>query len=278
MRSQTNGGQTKCITGGVVAAAITPRRSREHSIDLAATLELIDFLGEAGVDGIALLGTAGECLHFALEDRARMLEFAIKRSRVPILVNISHPTLDGAIFLAQEAAASRVAGVLLTPPADYPYDPDSLHDFTLRVVDEICGQVPLFLSGMPDSQSGTIEQYGGTLTLIEDDHQYCVARERGLAGGVSVAACAIPELMAALECAIRKADRIRIAALNQRLQEFLLNAENWPSPLLLKEALRQRKINVGALAVPLGAAGARKLADFGTWFKAWVGPVLKECR
>lgn len=270
--------QTKSITGGVLAAAITPRRAREHSIDLAATLELIDFLGEGGVDGIALLGTVGECMHFALEDRARMLEFAIKRSRVPILVNISHFTLDGAIFLAQEAASSGVAGVLLSPPPDCVYDMDTSREFTLRVVDEIGGEVPVFISGLPDTQSGTIHEYGGTLILSEDDHQYLAARERGMAGGVSLAACAIPELMAALERAIRKGDQIRTHALNQRLQEFLLKAGDWPPSLVLKEALGQRKISAGTLAVPLSATGAQKLADFGAWFKAWVGPVLKECR
>ncbi len=39
----------------MLVAAPTPRRAEEYSIDLAATLEMIDFLGDKGVQGITLL-------------------------------------------------------------------------------------------------------------------------------------------------------------------------------------------------------------------------------
>src|SRR5579872_3701090 len=119
----------KSITGGVIAAAISPRRERELSIDLASSLELIDFLSEGGVNGIALLGATGEFVHFMLEDRARMLDFAVKRSRLPILANVSHSTLDGAMYLGQEATDSGVAAVLLMPPYFFRYDQEALRVF-----------------------------------------------------------------------------------------------------------------------------------------------------
>src|ERR1700738_4744577 len=122
----------KSITGGILAAAVTPRRSREHSIDLAASLELIDFLYEGGVEGIALLADEGEFVHFMLEDRARMLDFAVKRSRLPILVNTGHSTLDGAIYLGAEAADSGVAGVLLMPPFYFRYSQETVLTFCQR--------------------------------------------------------------------------------------------------------------------------------------------------
>jgi hypothetical protein len=45
----------------------------------------------------------------------------------------------------------------------------------------------------------------------------------------------------------------------------------------IKEAARQRKLKVGALAVPLGESGERKLAEFGEWFRGWLPEVLREC-
>jgi len=72
---------TRARVQGIFVAAITPRRHLEYSIDLGATLELIDFLCENGVDGIALLGSTGEFVHFALDDRRHMVNFAAKRSR-----------------------------------------------------------------------------------------------------------------------------------------------------------------------------------------------------
>jgi dihydrodipicolinate synthase/N-acetylneuraminate lyase len=35
--------------GGIIVAALTPRRAEEYSIDLGATLEMIDFLCQSGV-------------------------------------------------------------------------------------------------------------------------------------------------------------------------------------------------------------------------------------
>src|SRR5258708_12494757 len=98
--------------GGVLVAAVTPRRAQEHSIDLAATLEMIDFLGDSGVNGIALLGSTGEFVHFALDDRRHMLNFAARRSHVPLLVNVSHSTLDGPIDLPPSAPHAVLAALL----------------------------------------------------------------------------------------------------------------------------------------------------------------------
>src|SRR5581483_4606038 len=97
---------------GIIIAALTPRRPNETSIDLAATLELVDHLGRTGASAIALLGSTGEFVHFALDDRRHMTSFAVKRSRVPLLVNVSHSTLDGAVELAHEAVEAGVGGVL----------------------------------------------------------------------------------------------------------------------------------------------------------------------
>ena len=71
--------------GGMIVAAPTPRRAEEYSIDLGATLEMIDFLCQSGVQAITLLGSTGEFVHFALDDRRHMVKFAVKRSRLPLL-------------------------------------------------------------------------------------------------------------------------------------------------------------------------------------------------
>ena len=52
---------------GVYVAAVTPQRKGGEA-DVAAILELVDFLAKAGVNGIALLGSTGEFLHLAFEE------------------------------------------------------------------------------------------------------------------------------------------------------------------------------------------------------------------
>src|ERR1035438_3710462 len=79
--------------------------------DIGATLELIDFLCAAGVQGIALLGSTGEFVNLNFDDRVRLVYLAVKRSRVPVLAGVSHSTLDGALALGREASAAGAAGL-----------------------------------------------------------------------------------------------------------------------------------------------------------------------
>lgn len=295
--------------GPIIAAAITPRRAQEHSIDLGATLELIDFLYEGGVDGIALLGSTGEFVHFMLEDRSRMLEFAVKRSRVPVLVNVSHSMLDGAILLAQEAADSGVAGVLIMPPYYFRYDQESVRAFLLRFAEAVSKSVPVYLynipcftneiafetasnllgtglfAGMKDS-GGDWDYFEGLMKVpgraglklfMGADQIYSRARAAGSDGAVSGIACAIPELLARMDRAIRGGETELAARLDVRLQEYLQCIEPFPAPVGIKESVRLRKIQTGEFSAPLSEQGERRLAEFGSWFRNWLPAVLKEC-
>src|SRR5262249_44798752 len=49
---------------GVFPAAITPHRPGTWEPDFTAALDLMDFLAQRGADGICLLGSTGEFLHF----------------------------------------------------------------------------------------------------------------------------------------------------------------------------------------------------------------------
>jgi dihydrodipicolinate synthase/N-acetylneuraminate lyase len=301
---------TRTGVQGLFVAAITPRRSQEYSIDLGATLELIDFLGETGPAGIALLGSTGEFVHFALDDRRHMVNFAAKRSRVPLLLNVSHSTLDGAVELAREASGAGVAGVLLMPPYYYPHSQPEIRSFYLAYADAIDGMIPTYLynipactseiatftaaellssgrfSGIKDS-SGSLEYFPALLErtagtpftfLCGQERIYVQQRRAGAQGAVSGVASALPELMVALDQAIVSGDQERCLRLEARMTEFLLWADLLPWPAAAKEALKQRKLKSGALATPLGPEGDRKLAEFAEWFRGWLPGVLRECR
>lgn len=296
--------------GPVIAAAVTPRRSQEYSIDLGATLELIDFLHDGGVDAIALLGSTGEFVHFMLEDRSRMLEFAVKRSRLPVLVNVAHSTLDGAILLGQEAAGSGVAGVLIMPPYYFRYDQESIKSYLLQFAESISKAVPVYLYNIPvfsnpiatetaaslletgafagiKDSGGNWDAFHELLSLRErhrfrlfmgDDRFYARARTAGADGAISGVACAVPELMVRMDRAIGQGNTAMTERLNARLQEFIDRIMMFPAPVGIKEAVRQRKIKTGVLAAPLGDTGNERLVEFQRWFKEWLPVVLKECR
>ncbi len=291
-------------------AAISPRRAQEFSIDLGATLELIDFLGQSGVAGIALLGSTGEFVHFAVDDRRHMVNFAAKRSRVPLLVNVSHSTLDGAVELARQAAGAGVAGVLLMPPHYFRHSQEEIRSFYLAYSEAIDGVTPTYLYNIPactseissstaaellasgrfcgiKDSSGSLEYFSALLEqcagrpftfLAGQERIYVQQRRSGANGVVSGVATALPELMVALDHAIVAGESERSQRLESRLMEFLAWSDLLPWPSAAKEALKQRKLKSGALAMPLSAEGDRKLAEFAEWFRGWLPEVLRECR
>src|SRR5207244_3224539 len=129
---------------GIYVAAVTPQR-KSYEADVGAMLELVDFLAAAGVNGIALLGSTGEFLHLAFEDRVRLVQLAVKRSRVPVLVGVGHSTLDGAVGLGREAMKAGAAGLLLMPPYFFRYNQEDIQEFYVQFAGVLGGGARIFL-------------------------------------------------------------------------------------------------------------------------------------
>jgi dihydrodipicolinate synthase/N-acetylneuraminate lyase len=295
---------------GVLIAAATPRRAQEYSIDLGATLELVDFLGESEARGIVLLASTGEFVHFALDDRRHMVNFAAKRSRLPLLANVSYSTLDGAVELAREAASAGVAGVFLMPPYYFRYSQESICGFYLAFAEALGDATPIYLCNTPVFTSGIsastamqllatglfagIEESGASpddleslaeqarqtpfTLLVGCERIYVHAKGLGANGVVSGIASAVPELVVALDKALRTGAGERIALLEARVVQFLDWTEQLPFPIGIKEAAKERKLKMGAAAAPLGEEGERKREAFREWFRGWLPDVLRECR
>lgn len=293
---------------GVIIAAVTPRRESETSIDLGATLELVDFLGRSGANAIALLGSTGEFVHFALDDRRHMADFAVKRSRVPLLINVSHSTLDGAVLLAREAAASGAAGVLLMPPYYFRYSQEAVFTFYVEFAAQLRGELPVYLYNIPQFTNeiaiptalalmdtglfAGIKDSGGSwdyFTQLRDhgigkpfrilagnDTLFARARVEGAHGVVSGVASALPELLLALDRALAANDSGAAQILEARLREFTDWISKFPVPLAIKQALWQRGVNAGAPATVLGEGEAREMERFIAWFRPWFAALQME--
>ncbi len=293
---------------GVYAAAITPWREGP-GIDLGGVFDVLDFLGKAGVDGIALMGSTGEFLHFPIIERCRLISLGARRSRVPVLVGVSHSTLDGALALAREAAAAGAAGVLLMPPYFYGYTQHDVRQFFLQFADAFKGAAPIFLYNIPayttaisaplaaellatglfegikdstanweefEALRAAREQTPFTL-MAGHDILYARSRAAGADGVISGVASAIPELHVALDSAIISGQTERTTLLDGRLQEFVGWIGEFPAPVAIREAAAVRGLRPGPQAVPPGPDARHKLDEFLEWFRGWLPEVLKEC-
>jgi len=287
---------------GVIAAAVTPHGKRSDEADIGATLELIDFLCAAGVQGIAVLGSTGEFVNLSGDDRVRLVYLAVKRSRVPVLAGVSHSTLDGALALGREASAAGAAGLLLMPPYFFRYGQPEIREFYLRFRTEMNHGAPVYLYNIPAFTSelaretaaellatgrfAGIKDSGGSwdnfqaLRRSKQEHPYTLlvghdaifapARAAGADGVVSGVACAVPELLLALDRAITQHDDAGTARLDARLHEFLGRIERFPTPVAIKAALGARGIKTGTLPVPLAKETQAALDEFREWFKGWL--------
>ena len=276
---------------------------------MGATLELVDFLGERGCNGIALLGSTGEFVHFALDDRRHMVRFAAKRSRVPLLVNVSHSTLDGAVDLARDAAEDGIAGVMIMPPYYFRYEQPEIRAFLLQFAKEVDGGVPIYLynipfftnplevetavellntglfAGIKDSSGdpaylAALPRRAGDLPVrrfVGSEAIYTEARIGGASGIISGVASALPELLVAIDRAICTGDHERARALDRYIHELLAQMRSFPLPVAIIEALRVRKQKMGAFAGPMSEETNRRLSEFREWFVSWLPEVLRDC-
>jgi 4-hydroxy-tetrahydrodipicolinate synthase len=300
--------KTLSAIGGVNVVMVGPRRPSGHEVDLAATLELIDFHNSTGVKGLAVLGTTAEFVHLDFEERTRLIPLAVKRAKIPVVVGVTHSTLDGSVLLGREAAAAGAAALLLMPPYFFRYAQEEIREFYLRFADEIGDAAPIFLYNIPfftneiaietalgllstgrfagiKDSSGKWEYYTQLrdlrarqpfTLLIGNDSVFTRARVDGADGVISGVACGVPELMVGLDRAISSRNTAKIELLEARLQEYIKWLGEFPTPLGVKETTAMRGLKVGANAIPLAPARQRKLEEFREWFKGWLPQIQKE--
>ena len=294
--------------GGINVAAVTPHRAGSREIDLAGALELIDYLCDAGVSGIAPLGSTGEFLRFSFTDRKRMISMAVKRSRVPVIAGVADAAFEGVVELSRAAMEAGAAALLVMPPYFFRYTQPEVKEFYLRLRTELGDTVPIILYNIPfftteiavetslellatgqfigiKDSSGKYENLERLLALrksvpvtvlVGNDVIFTRARQAGADGGVSGCACAIPELMLGLDRAIRASAGEHVARLEGRLQEFIAWLDRFPAPVGVKEATAVRGIKVGPPAIPLPPEEQRTLAEFREWFAGWMPAVKHE--
>lgn len=295
------------LPGGVYAALATPRREHSLDADTGVLFDYLDAIAGAGVSGFVLFGATGEFVHFDSGQRNLVASLAIKRSRVPVLVNVSHSSLEGAIQLAEGALEAGAAGVMLMPPYFFRYGDRDIFAFYAHFFRALEGRIAVYLynlpfftnalspemltrlltelpfRGMKDS-SGSWETFELLRHLREQrdlrlmaGHEviYLRARAGGADGIISGVASALPELMVAWDNAITAGQFQRAARLDQYAQEFLSWLNQFPATVGLKQAAVARGWKQNHFAAPPDEA---RLNEYRAWLKDWIPRVLAACK
>jgi 4-hydroxy-tetrahydrodipicolinate synthase len=121
---------------GVYLVVPTPF-STDGSVDLKSIDRLAAFLVDCGVNGLLVLGVAGEAAKVLPREREAIIAgfIAAVDRRVPVIVGASHQSIVGARALSHAAASAGAAGVMLSPPTRPRWDRSEMADFFGAVTD-----------------------------------------------------------------------------------------------------------------------------------------------
>ena len=113
---------------GALAAAVTPLRDDGNALDEDAFGPYVDYLAAGRIDGLLALGTTGEGILLALDERRRAAELFISAAggRLEVAIHAGAQTTADTAALAAHAAEAGADAVAVIGPPYYALDEDAL--------------------------------------------------------------------------------------------------------------------------------------------------------
>ena len=250
---------------GTLAAAVTPLRA--DSFDGEAADAVMELYAAAGLDGILALGTTGEGVLFAPEERRAIAErFVAARGPLKVIVHCGAQSTRETVALAAHAAEAGADGVAVIGPPYFPLDERSLLAH-FSAAAQACAQAPFYLyefaarsgyavplsvvaqlrEAAPNFQGLKVsdarwDDFAGYLVEGLDvfvGPESLIARglEAGAVGAVSGLAAGFPELVADLVHEPSTEAAARVAAVRDAVQRF-------PFQSALKHVLHRRGLPI----------------------------------
>jgi 4-hydroxy-tetrahydrodipicolinate synthase len=251
---------------GALAAALTPLRDGGRALDEDAVAPYVDFLAEAGLDGVFALGTTGEGILLGADERRRAAELfaAAAAGRLQVVVHCGAQTTDETVALCEHAAS---LGVAVVGPPYFAWEDRALAAHFVAAA-KACAPVPFFLyefaarTGYPiplevvarvraeasnlaglkvsDQPYESVRPYvlPGLTVFVGAEGLVPAGLEDGAAGSVSGLASVFPEPVVAMV----RAPGEETAAPVQELRKGL---ERYPFVPAAKRALGRRGVPVG---------------------------------
>jgi len=238
---------------GIVPPMVTPL-SDYDTLDQAGCLRLVEYLIEAGVSGLFLLGTTGEAPSLSYRLRGELIQLVCQAvaSRVPILVGITDTAFVESVAVANMAADAGADAVVFSTPYYFPAGQTELLQYVRRLVPKL--PLPVVLYNMPSltkvwfeietlerltdlSQIIGVKDSGGDLdyfarlcqlkqvrpdwsVLLGPEHLMSQSLAMGGDGGVNGGANLFPKLFVRCYDATRRGDQAQVQLLQQQIDKL----------------------------------------------------------
>ena len=231
---------------GIIPVVPTPLNNDE-TLDPAALKRIIDYVLEAGVHGVWILGSGGELPNLEEDRRRKVVEVAVEavNGRVPVIVGVGHPGTRLTIQAAQEAKSLGADMVNVVPPYYYPYSQEQVLRHYQLILDSVDLPLVIYRRGDPPPTLETVEkicQHPRVVGIKDVPSEFRVFQKMvarlgpmgvgvltaagrlihpavavGGHGGVTVEAVIAPKLCLAIYDAARESRNDQAAALQQKL-------------------------------------------------------------
>jgi 4-hydroxy-tetrahydrodipicolinate synthase len=241
-------------------------------------------------------------LSFDLPERVKILEFAVKRSKLPVLAGVTHSTLEGTIELGQHAAEQGVEALLVMPPYYFFYEQEEIKTFYREFARRVGSKTPILLYNIPQfsnrvapdtaieliregvaqgikdssgdwygfQQMHRAKMESDFHLLVGDDNLLLDARKLPGTGTISGIGCALPDIFVDLQKALSAGDAAAMEAEFAKVKEFIGRFLAFPNAAAVKEAVALRT----GIPVPpstlLSPALEQKMEEFRNWFPGWI--------
>lgn len=294
---------------GLYAAMPTPFRD-DGVPDLEAIDPIVDFLIDAGLEGLCVSGATGEYPACSIRERELLFQRVAARTkgRVRLIFGIGAGNAGQVRYLANVALDCGGCAVLLPPPFYYRYDagdlaefirslgqdlplpvliyyiPQFTNPFDIRDALQLIETVPNIIgikdsSGRRENPSLLAEAKSRVpmAYLCGDDSLLIDALHHGADGAISGVASACPELLMAIEKVRRCGGGVYSSKIQELLDEFISQIDAFPAPWGIKLAMETRGLQMGPLSWSGGRQLNSRIEAFRQWFRGWLPSCLEAC-
>ncbi|KAF1020670.1 MAG: L-2-keto-3-deoxyarabonate dehydratase [Paracidovorax wautersii] len=166
---------------GVFVISATPFTD-EGALDLPSVDSLTDFYLAKGASGLTILGMMGEASKLTDEESLAMVRRVLARvaGRVPVVVGVSHASLDQVRRLSHTAMALGAAGVMLTPVAGLRTD-DQVQGYCAAALHQLGPGVSVCLQDFPQA-TGVYTSVAVIGRLIDEFEQVVMFKHEDMPG------------------------------------------------------------------------------------------------
>lgn len=284
---------------GIFTAIATPF-TKKGELDEDSMAALVDFQVRSGVNGVYACGTTGEGVSMTLEQRKRVAEICVDRSRgkVVVMTQVGDEAIENIRELAKHAKDIGIDGIASLTPYYYKPDDAAVLDFyrevgtftdlplfiyhippftglslSARTIAKIMSEVPT-IKGIKDS-SGDFKHLLEILyykpkeiSVFSGSDEYALAGYiSGMDGSVTGYANAFPENYVKLYSLFTKGEIDKALKLQEKITRIKIELKA-PPIQALKEAMKMRGVNGGFVKKPLRVMSAAEVKDLKSRLKA----------